>query len=298
MYNVLKMALVRFIEDQCSTLAASLAYYTVFALPSIMYLLLTFLTVSLSFGSDTSHAELRARRFVQQQATALIGNKAAASQIDAILESSRNEQGSGWKAIISLIGIVVGATGVVIALQDSLNRVWRVKPDERLGGIRTFLFKRLLSLGMILGFGFVLLATLLINTLLSLSVEYVGGRLGISSWLGIVVNYVVSTVIITLIFGSIFKFMPDAKIRWRDVAIGALGTSVMFLLGRVGLQWYLSFADPSQQLGSAAASLAAVFLWIYYASSVLLLGAEFTQAWSHRHGEKVVPELGAIPTKT
>lgn len=296
LFGVLKKALVRFFEDQCSTLAASLAFYTVFALPSMLYLLLTFLTISLSVGSDMSNAELRARSFVQRQATELIGNKAAASQIDAILEASRKEQGSVWKTIFSLIGIVVGATGLVIALQDSLNRVWRVEPDERLGGVRIFIFKRLLSLGLILGLGFFLLASLIINTLLSMSIEFVGNKLGISEWLGIVANYALSTVIITIIFGSIFKFMPDAKIRWRDVGIGALGTSVMFLLGRMGLHWYLSFADPSQQLGSAAASLAAILIWIYYTSSILLLGAEFTQAWSHRHGERTVPELGAIPT--
>lgn len=294
--NILKKALERFVEDQCSTLAASLAFYTVFALPSILYLLLTFLTISLSVGSNVSQAELRARSFVHLQATELIGNKAAASQIDAILDASRKEQGSGWKTAFSLIGIVVGATGLVIALQDSLNRVWRVEPDERLGGVRIFIFKRLLSLGLILGLGFFLLASLIINTLLSISIEFVGTRLGISEWLGKVANYTVSTVIITIIFGSIFKFMPDARIRWRDVGIGALGTSVMFLLGRRGLQWYLSFADPTQQLGSAAASLAAILIWIYYTSSILLLGAEFTQAWSHRHGEMTIPEVGAVQT--
>jgi membrane protein len=171
-----------------------------------------------------------------------------------------------------------------------------VEPDERLGGVRNFIFKRALSLGLILGLGFFLLASLVINTLLSMSIEFVGDKLGTSGWLGIVANYVVSAVIITIIFGSIFKFMPDAKIRWRDVGIGALGTSLMFLLGRSGLQWYLSFADPSQQLGSAAGSLAAILIWIYYTASILLLGAEFTQAWSHRHGKKTVPEIGAIPT--
>ena len=163
----LKSTFSNFSDDGCSTLAASLAYYTIFALPPLLYLLLTIVSWGMSLAYESGQADQEAEALIKRYATNLLGNDAAADQITKIIEHNQQQGGVWWKSLVSLVGIVFGATGVVGAIQSSLNRVWRVQPDPDAGGIRMFLGKRLLSFGMILGLGFLMLVSLVLSSILT-----------------------------------------------------------------------------------------------------------------------------------
>ena len=191
----------------------------------------------------------------------------------------------------------MGATGVVAALQDSLNRVWEVKPDPEDSGIKDYLMKRFLSLGMIIGLGFILLVSLVLTAVLTSAGEQIAAGIGIDASVASIINYAVQFLVTFIVFAAIFKFMPDAIVRWKDVLAGALITSILFLIGRVVLTVYLGNADPGGQLGSAAASLAVMLVWVYYTSMIVLYGAEVTQVYASRFGEGIRPESHAVRFK-
>ncbi|MCC9602753.1 YihY/virulence factor BrkB family protein [Stieleria sp. JC731] len=292
--DIFKKTFADFFEDRCMTMSAALAYYTVFALPPLLYLLIIIMTFGLSLAYESSQAEEQAQTLLEQQTAQMIGNSAASDEIASIIQSDRETGGQWWKSTVSFIAIIVSATGVVSAIQDSLNRVWSVKPDPRRSGIKDFFLKRLLSLAMILGLGFLLLVSLVVSTMLSLIGNHVASMVGSGNLLAQFINYVVQTFVTYVLFASIFKFMPDANTRWRDVAVGAAFTTTLFLIGRFALSHYLSESKPGAELGSAAASLAVILVWVYYSSMIFLLGAEATKAYSIKYGGGIQPQRGAV----
>lgn len=292
--NLLKTVWSRFLVDDCPTMAAALAYYTLFALPPLLYLLLTIVAYGMSLAYGADHAHDKAQDFIAAQAGQLIGNEAAAGVITNILERNQAQGGVWWKSVISVLGILFGATGVVAAVQTSLNRVWQVEPDPDTGGVKNFIFKRLLSFAMILGLGFLLLVSMVVSAVLAAVGSQVGGWLGMEEAIVAGVNYIVIFLVTIVVFASLLKFMPDAKIEWKDVWLGALATAVLFSAGRLAMELYFANSHPGAQLGSAAASLAVLLVWVYYTSMIVLLGAEFTRAWANSHGRKACPEPGAV----
>ncbi|QDS95746.1 hypothetical protein FF011L_45460 [Roseimaritima multifibrata] len=294
--DFLKQTFSEFSKNRCSTLAAALAYYTAFALPPLMYLLLTILTFGLSVAYEGEQAEENAQAILQSQTAQMIGNPAASDQIAAILENNRQAEGKWWKTLLSFAGIVVGATGVVAALQGALNQVWEVKPDPERTGFLDMIGKRVLSFGMILGLGFLLLVSLVVSSVLSGVGDKIGGLIGMSEAGANGVNFVIQAVVVFVIFAAIFKFMPDAQVRWKDVGVGAVLTTALFLVGRLAMQIYFSFSEPGAQLGAAAASLAVLLVWVYYTAMIVLLGAEATQVYAVRYGDGITPEDKAVRT--
>jgi len=292
--NFLKQTFSEFSKDQCTTLAAALAYYTAFALPPLLYLLLTVLTFGLSVAYESKNAKERATAVLEDQAAEMLGNETAAKGISTILENNEKSGGQWWKTLVSLAGIIVGATGLVGALQASLNQVWHVRPDPETSGIMTILWKRVISFAMILGLGFLLLVSLVVSSVLSGAGERVSEVIGISGGTADVINYLVQAVVVFIVFAAIFKFMPDAHVEWNEVAVGAVVTTVLFLLGRIAMQLYFSFSAPGAQLGAAAASLAVILVWVYYTSMIVLLGAEVTQVYSMRYGGGIRPVKNAV----
>lgn len=292
--NFLKQTIAEFSKDRCTTLAAALAYYTAFALPPLLYLLLTVLTFGLSVAHESENAKERATAVLEDQAAEMLGNESAAEGISTILENNKKSGGQWWKTLVSLAGIVVGATGVVGALQGSLNEVWHVRPDPETSGIMTILWKRVISFAMILGLGFLLLVSLVVSSVLSGAGERVSEAIGISGGTADVINYLVQALVVFVVFAAIFKFMPDAKVEWNEVAVGAAVTTVLFLLGRVAMQVYFSFSAPGAQLGAAAASLAVILVWVYYTAMIVLLGAEVTQVYAMRYGDGIRPVENAV----
>ncbi|TWU03212.1 YihY/virulence factor BrkB family protein [Neorhodopirellula pilleata] len=292
--DFLKKTFNEFLKNDCTTLAAALSYYTAFALPPLMYLLLTVLTFGLSTVYEGEQAQEKAMSVLKAQSSQMLGNPAASDAITKILENNQQAGGKWWKTLLSFVGIVIGATGVVAALQAALNQVWEVKPDPETTGIKDIFLKRLLSFGMILGLGFLLLVSLILSSILSAVGEQVSRWIGMSETIMGTIDFLVQALVVMVVFASIFKFMPDVVVRWRDVLVGAAITTVLFIVGRYALQWYFSYSDPAAQFSAAAASLAVLLIWVYYTSMIVLLGAEATQVYSVRYGHGIRPEPNAV----
>jgi len=282
---LLKSSGADFIEDDCPTQAAALSYYTIFSLPPLLLVLLLIL------GALVNPQDIRGQLEVQMGA--LMG-PTATEQIRTILAQLHQPGGKALGTVLSIAGLVLGATGAFGQLQAALNRAWEVAPDPR-AGLKGFLVKRLFSFGMILTVAFLLLVSLILSAALSAFGGALGRMLpdGLSATLLQVVNLGVSFVVITALFATIFKVLPDARVAWRDVWVGGTMTALLFVIGKFLIGFYLGRSNPGQAFG-AAGSLAVLFVWVYYSSMILLFGAEFTQAWVERNGNSIAPERGAV----
>jgi membrane protein len=286
-FGIVKDSAKDFIEDDCMDSAAALAYYTIFSLPAILVLLLTLISAVMN-PTDVKGG-------LEGQLQSLMG-PTAGEQIRTIIQQAEQKPRSGFiPTLLGFAGLLFGATGAFGQLQKALNRAWDVEPDPNQGGLKNFLSKRVFSLGMILVVAFFLLVSLVISTALT----GVGGRMGgflpsgLSAPMLEVLNFVVSFGVITLLFAALFKVMPDAKISWRSVWVGAAVTALLFVLGKFLIGFYLGQSNPGQAYG-AAGSLAVLLLWVYYSALILLFGAEFTETWAKRRGEEIEPEPGAV----
>jgi membrane protein len=285
MLNLLKSTFTEFWNDECPRLAASLAYYALFALPALLVLVVS---VAGMFANRQDVVER-----VQQYTEQAMGQRGA-EQVTGILEhASKPGQGiASW--LISIVLLVVGATGVLAELQTALNRAWRVKPDPN-QGIKAMLLKRVISLCIVLGIAALLVASLGVSWLLAEFSNVAEQRAPgwISPGLLRLVDQLMSLAILTLVFAATFKFLPDAQLAWTDVWVGAFITALLFVIGKVLLGLYLAWSDPTSAYG-AAGSLALVLVWIYYSGMIYFLGAEFTQVYARSRGRRVAPETGAV----
>ncbi len=279
--GILRKTVRDFRADDCMSSAAALSYYTVFSLPALLVLILMIV------GSVMDPADVRGG--LARQIEALMG-AGAATEVRSLLEQAERPGGGPLPTLLGILAVLFGATGAVIQLQATLDRVWGVQVER--GGIRGFLLKRVFSLAMILALAFFLLVSLLVSAALSAF----GTRLehvGIPAALLLALNFVVSFAVITLIFAAMFKVLPDARTAWRDVWIGAGFTAALFMAGKFLIGFYLGKSNPGEAYG-AAGSLALLLVWIYYSSIIVLFGAEFTETWAERRGAGVEPEAGAV----
>jgi len=290
-FAILKRTVGDFINDECPRMAAALSYYTVFSLPSLLILIL------LLAGAIWDPQDVRGALAVQIDN--LMG-AASAEQLRGILdEAEQPGAGRPVAAVLGLGALLFGATGAFVELQAALNRAWNVEPDPEQGGVKNFVVKRLFSIGMVLSIAFLLLVSLVLSTALAAF----GGVLGailpgdVSTALLFAFDLGVSLIVVTLLFASIFKVLPDASVPWRDVWVGAGFTTLLFLIGKFAIGFYLGQSDPGQAYG-AAGSLAVLLVWIYYSAMILLLGAEFTQVWAESRGSGGEPEEGAVRVTT
>jgi len=287
LFQLLKQSVKSFSEDDCPTMAAALSYYTVFSLPPLLVLLLTIL------GSVIDPQDIRGT--IESQMREAMG-PAGAGQVRTILANvERPGAGGALPAVLSVIALLLGATGVFGQLQAALNKAWGVAPDPSKGGIKSMLLKRMFGIGMVLGLAFILLVSLVVSAVLSAFGDQIGRFLpeGLSAPVLEAINFAGSLAVIALLFGAIFKVMPDAKIAWSDVRVGAVVTALLFVAGKFALGLYLGRSNPGEAFGAAGA-LALMLVWIYYSSMIVLLGAEFTEAWAEHRGRRIVPEKGAV----
>jgi membrane protein len=287
LFQLMKDSVNGFIEDDCTTMAAALSYYTVFSLPPLLVLLLTLL------GAVMDPQDIQGN--IEAQMRDAMGS-AGAEQVRTILANAdRPGAGGLLPTVLSVIALLLGATGVFGQLQAALNKAWGVAPDPDKGGIRSMLLKRMFGMGMVLGLAFILLVSLVVSAMLSAFGEELGRFLpsGLSAPVLEAINFAGSLAVIALLFGAIFKIMPDARIAWSDVRVGALVTALLFVAGKFVLGLYLGRSNPGEAFGAAGA-LALMLVWIYYSSMIVLLGAEFTQVWAEQHGRRIVPEKGAV----
>ena len=286
-FALLKSAAQDFADDDCPRMAAALAYYTVFSLPPLLFLIITIAGVA--FGQEAAEGQ------VEQQVTSLVGPDAAGQVQTMIQNASEQTSGGTIATILGIIALVFGATGVFAQLQDALNAAWEVEPDPEVSGLKNFIFKRVLSLGMILGIGFLLLVSLALSALLTGAGGAIASLLPgeASDVLLQIINFALSFVVVALLFAAIYKVMPDAEIAWRDVWVGAAGTALLFVVGKFLIGLYLGNTDAGSAYG-AAGSLAIILLWVYYSAMIVLFGAELTQAWAKRYGQGIRPDDGAV----
>lgn len=270
-------------------MAASLAYYTVFSLPPL--LLVAVAVAGLAFERPTVVST------IYQEVDRTLGRHAADQVLAALAAAQDSSARSGMGgAILSVLLLMFSATGAFIQLQAALNRIWEVKPDD--GEIRSFLLKRVVSFGMVISLGFLLMVSLLLSAALAAFSTLLEAFLppGLSTTFLAAFSHAVSLLIFAVLFAAVFRFLPDSKLDWDDVAIGGLITSVLFVGGRFAIGLYLASSDITSAFG-AAASLAIILAWTYYASMTVLLGAEFTKMWSLYSGRVPDPEEGAVRVK-
>lgn len=284
-FQLVKKSAQDFGEDECPTSAAALAYSTVFALPPLLILILMLV------GAFVSRAEVQDA--LSGQVGSMIGPDGART-IQTMITQAKQPGGGAVATILGVAALVLGATGAFMQLQGALNRAWEVKPDPKSGGLKNFIFKRVLSIGMVLVIAFLLLVSLALSAALTAVGGAVGHLIpGASSVVIGILQTLVSLVVVTLLFGAIFKVLPDARIAWRDVWVGALVTAVLFEIGKWAIGLYLGNSNPGKAYG-AAGSLAVLLVWIYYTAMIVLFGAEFTETWATERGSGIEPEEGAM----
>jgi membrane protein len=285
----LKKTINDFLGDDCMTQAAALAYFTLFALPPLLLVIIS--VVGLVLGHEAAQGK------IQAQIQGLMGT-AAGQQVGTIVAKAGQHTSSGTLGtIVGLVALIFGATGAFTQLQTSLNTVWHVKPDPKAGGIKAFITLRILSFGMVVSVGFLLLVSLVVSAAL----DSVGGI--VAQWIPSIVSrvlidvagFIVSLAIISALFAAMFKVLPDARLAWRQVWAGAVGTALLFNVGKYLIGLYLGKSGVASAYGEAG-SLILIVLWIYYSSLIVLLGAESTKAWSILHGERIEPKAGAVLT--
>ena len=279
MLDLLRTTFHAFTDDDAPRLAAALSYYTVFSLPPLLILLL------ILAGLFFDPADVQGR--VLGEVGGALGPEGAA-QIRAMLENADRPGGGGAvMTILSVAALIFGATGAFAQLQAAMNKAWDVEEAAE-GGIRGFVMKRVLSFGMILVIGFLLLVSLVLSALLTRAGGALAGALPgpLSGAVLQTMELGLSLAVITLLFAAMFRVLPDADVAWRDVWAGALTTAVLFVLGKFLLGLYIAGSDPGSAFG-AAGSLAVVLVWIYYSAMIFFFGAEFTQVWARSRGRTV-----------
>jgi membrane protein len=270
---VMKHALAGWWNDNVPRLGASLAYYTLFALAPI--LLIAIAIGGLVFGPEAVRGE------IVGQLQGLVG-KEGAQAVQAMLEGAAKPSSSKLATAIGLFTFFLGSTGAFLELQTALNAIWRVKPKSS-AGIRQLLLPRLISFGLVVAVGFLLLVSLLVSAALAALDRYMGNAFPALAAIWQAANVLVSFGVITLLFALIYKVLPDVELRWRDVWIGGLVTAGLFSIGKLVIGLYLGRSTLASSYG-AAGSVIVLLLWVYYSAQIVLLGAEFTRFYVERFG--------------
>jgi membrane protein len=284
-FGLFKQTFQEWLDDKAPQLGAALAYYTVFSLAPLVLLLLAI--VGVLFRSNPEGAW---QKITEQMSYVL--DKSAIEVVQGIAQQAAEPGKSTLATTLGIALALFGATGVFGQLQDALNTIWGVKPKPGLG-IWGFLRARFLSFAMLSGVCFLLLVSLVVETLLKAFSHYVQAMLPGGLAVALSVYLIFDFAVVLTLFAMIFKVLPDVKIRWRDVWIGAALTAFLFLLGKWALGLYLASGTAASAYG-AASSLITLLLWIYYSSQILLFGAEFTQVYANEFGSPVEPDDYAV----
>jgi membrane protein len=283
MWDLIKATFADWSEDNATRLAAALAYYTAFAIAPLLVIAIAIAGFFLGREAATNQ--------VGTQVSSLLG-PTAGEAVNSMVEAASNRQGSGIVAtIIGIVTLLFGASGVFGELQNALNTIWEVATKPNQGFLQT-IKQRFFSFAMVAGVGFLLLVSLAVSAALGAIGQIFGGTEPTLIWK--IVNFVISFGVTTLLFALIFKIVPDVKIQWSDVWIGAAATALLFTIGKAALGWYLGRASTTSSYG-AAGSFVALLLWVYYTAQIVFLGAEFTQVYAKAYGSKIQPAENAVP---
>ncbi|UOG75169.1 YihY/virulence factor BrkB family protein [Hymenobacter tibetensis] len=286
--NTLKTTASEFISNNSFRHAAALSYYTIFSLPPLLIIVIT--AASSVYGAEAVTGQ------VYGQMKGLLGADSAKFLQDSIAEFTK-QQKSGVAAIIGIGTLIFAATTFFVTLQESINDIWNLKVKPR-NGIWQFVRDRLLSFGLILSVALLLLISFVISAVLSVFTGYLQQLLPEVTVVIIrLVDFALSLFITSLLFALIYRFLPDAIIRWRDVGIGAFITALLFLIGKYLIAFYIAESDPGSAFGAAGSAIV-LLLWVNYSSLIIFFGAEFTQEFADAFGQKVQPKAHAVRIET
>jgi membrane protein len=278
--STLRQALAGWWNDNVPRLGASLSYYTLFSLAPILVVAIAI--GGLVFGEEAVRGQ------IVGQIQGLIGRQGAEA-VQSMLEGAARPSNSIPATIAGIVTFFLGATGSFLELQTALNTIWRVKPKPGGSFLRMLLMQRLVSFGLVVAMGFLLLTSLLVSTALAAVHSYMGNAFPGAFVLWEALNVVVSLAVITLLFALIYKVLPDVKLSWGDVWVGALVTAGLFTIGKLLIGLYLGSTSIASTYG-AAGSVIVILVWVYYSAQVILLGSEFTREYVAKYGRRPPPE--------
>ena len=286
-WKVFQDATSLWLERNAFSYAGSLAFYTLFSLAPTFIIAVTVIGVVL--GEEAAHGQIVA----QLQGT--LGLDAAVA-IEEAVEQSRIEESGLLPTLLGVGALMVGATTVFAQMQFSLNTIWGVTAKPTSNSALRFIKNRLLSLTVVLSIGFILLVSLVLGVVLRAMLLVADNLLPFASFFTTTLESLISVAMVTLLFATIFKVLPDVVLRWQDVFIGALVTAVLFTLGRTVIAIYLAYTATASTYG-AAGSVVMILLWVYYSSLILLFGAAFTRSLLLRRGRPLIPRNSAVLIK-
>lgn len=283
--SLIKQTLTEYSEDRVGRLAAALSYYTIFSIAPLLVIVIALVGFFLQGGQQEAQEQ------IINQVGVLLGSEVARDVIETMVTGTQNQGANILATVIGVVSLLLGASGVFVQLQEAMNTIWDVRQEG--GGWKNMLMKRFLSFTMVLGIGFLLLVSLVISAAISAVGNYaaslIPGSAAVWQW----ANSLISFVVITFLFAVIYKVLPDVKVSWRDVWLGAAITALLFTVGKWAIGIYLGSRGLSDAYGAAGALLI-VLLWVYYSSQILFIGAEFSQVYASRFGSGAVPEAGAV----
>ena len=281
-------AIKAFGDDRCMKFSASLAYYTIFSIGPL--LLIVIWCIGFFYGQQLDGTSAQIEVF--EELTRIFGENVA-TFMQSTMEKMMVQTDSNLGIIIGIATLVFTSTTIFVDIQDSINAIWGIKPKPKKGWVK-LIIDRLLSFSMVLGLGFLLITSLLVNSFIMLFTNYLNQIIpGISINMLTWINTGITFLVITILFGFIFKVLPDAKVRNRDIIGGAVFTSLLFMLGRYGISFYLQHNATASAFG-AAGSVILMLLWIYYSAAILYFGAEFTKEHSKIFGNGIQPSAYAV----
>jgi len=283
-WKILKNTIKTFLDDDPMTYASSLAFYTVISLPAI--LLLTINVLSTAYEKDQIKTSLL------NQLSKYLG-PTTVDQAENILQNASQDYSGMLPQIIGFLVLAFSATTVFISLQNGINKIWGIASDPDVNIFKIFL-DRIISFAMIVSIGFVLLVSFVIDSLLAVVSDWLATNFsGLGFIMALIINGVLSLAIISLIFAVIYKVLPDAKTKWKNVRVGAVFTAIMFVLGKFLIGYYLSSADVGSSYG-ASGSLVVFLFWVYYSSILILFGAKFTYVYTMYHEDRLVVDEHSV----
>jgi membrane protein len=276
-WTILKKTVVNFYEDDSMSYASSIAFYTIFSMPAI-------LIIALSIGTTFYERNVVQEEMIHQ-VERLIGMNSE-KEITEIISNATLDSTSAFAKTVGIITLIFSATTVFASLQSSLNKIWGIKPKPGRGIIK-FIINRLLSLAMVAVMGFLLLVSLIVDAALAIFQGFLSKVMeGLTLYILQGMNVLISFSIVTIIFALVFKVLPDANVKWRDVWVGAFVTTILFTIGKFLIGFYLGNSPFSSAYG-AAGSLVIILVWIYYSTIIVLFGAELTSVYTEVIGDKI-----------
>jgi membrane protein len=269
-FDLIKATVSSWMEDFAPSMGAALAYYTVFSVAPLLVIVIA--VAALIFGQEAAQAG------IMEQARGLLGPEGATA-IEAMLANAQRPKEGAVASILGIAALLIGATTVFAELESNLNRIWKVARRQE-SGLWSFVRGRILSVGMILAIGFLLLVSLIVSAGLAAWGKYWGGWFGGIEILLHAANFVFSLAVITVLFAIIYKMLPHAEVQWRDVWIGAAVTALLFTLGKFLIGLYIGKSAIASSYGATGA-LVILLVWVYYSAQIFLIGAEFTHAYAN-----------------